>query len=222
MNVQEIEQTTETLPERARSIAITTAEEYKAAGEFLLEIKSLRKEIDSTFDPIIRKQHEAHAEAIAQKKKHDAPLAEAEALMKPKIAGYLQEEERKRRAEELRLQELERKRAEEEQLHQAAILDEIGETEAANRLLDEKPEVIPVILPKQAPKVAGISMRETWSAQVFDLMALVKAVATGKAPVQCLSVNTVFLGQQARSMKAAMNYPGVKAVPDSSISAGRR
>ncbi len=222
MNVQEIEQKTETLPERARGIAIATAEEYKAAGEFLLEIKALRREIDGTFDPIIEKAHSAHKEAIAQKKKHDGPLAEAEALMKPKIAGYLQEEERKRRAEELRLQEEERKRAEEEQLHQAAILDEIGETEAANRLLDEKPEVIPVILPKQAPKVAGISMRETWSAQVFDLMALVNAVATGKAPVQCLSANTVFLGQQARSMKAAMNYPGVKAVPDSSISAGRR
>jgi hypothetical protein len=222
MNVQELESQALSVPERAKLIVITTAAEYVAAGELLKTVKGLRAEIDSTFDPIISKAHDAHKEALAQKRKVDAPLVEAEGILKPRISTYLREEERKRQEEEMRLQKEARDREEAEQLAKADILHEIGEVAAANQVLEEEIYVPPVVLPSSAPKVAGISMRETWSAQVVDLMKLVKAVAEGKAPIQCISANTVFLGQQARSMKAALNYPGVKAVSDSSISAGRR
>jgi hypothetical protein len=203
-------------------IKIETAAQYVEAGELLKTVKGLRAEIDATFDPIISKAHEAHKEALSQKKKVDAPLVEAEGILKPQIGAYLREEERKRQAEELRLQKEAREREEAEQLSKADILHEIGEVDAANEVLREEIYVPPVVLPSAAPKVSGISMRETWSAQVVDLMKLVKAVAEGKAPIQCLSANTIFLNQQSRSMKAALNYPGVKAVSDSSISAGRR
>jgi len=222
MNVQELESQALSVPERAKLMIITTAAEYVAAGELLKAVKGLRAEIDSTFDPIISKAHEAHKEAIAQKKKVDAPLVEAEGILKPRISTFLREEERKRQEEEMRLQKEAEDRAKEEQLANAVILDDIGETAMANRILEEAVYVPPVVLPSAAPRVAGISMRETWSAQVVDLMRLVKAVAAGTAPIQCLSADTVFLGQQARSMKGALNYPGVKAVMDNSISAGRR
>lgn len=222
MNVQELESQALSVPERAKLMTITTAAEYIAAGELLKTVKGLRGEIDSTFDPIISKAHDAHKEALAQKRKVDAPLIEAEGILKPRIATYLREEERKRQEEEMRLQKEARDREEAEQLAKADILHEIGEVEAANQVLKEEIYVPPIVLPSAAPKVAGISMRETWSAQVVDLMTLVKAVAAGTAPIQCLSADTVFLGQQARSMKGALNYPGVKAVMNSNISAGRR
>lgn len=222
MNVQELESQALSVPERAKLMTITTAAEYIAAGELLKTVKGLRGEIDSTFDPIISKAHDAHKEALARKRKVDAPLIEAEGILKPRIATYLREEERKRQEEEMRLQKEARDREEAEQLAKADILHEIGEVEAANQVLKEEIYVPPIVLPSAAPKVAGISMRETWSAQVVDLMTLVKAVAAGTAPIQCLSADTVFLGQQARSMKGALNYPGVKAVMNSNISAGRR
>ena len=222
MNTQELETRALSIPERAKTTTITTAAEYIAAGELLKTIKGLSAEIDETFDPIIKAAHTAHKEAITQKNKVAAPLLEAEAILKPRIAGYLREEETKRRNEELRLQKEAEDRAKEEQLANAVILDDIGETAMANRVLQEEIYVPPVVLPSAAPKVSGISMRETWSAQVVDLMTLVKAVAAGIAPIQCLQANTVFLGQQARSMKSALSYPGVRAVPDSNISAGRR
>lgn len=222
MNVQELETQALSVPERAKLMTVTTAAEFTAAGELLKVVKGLRAEIDDTFDPIIKKQFEAHREALAQKKKVDAPLVEAEGILKPRIANYLQDEERKRRVEEMRLQKEARDREEAEQLAKADILHEIGEVDAANEVLREEIYVPPVVLPSAAPKVAGISMRETWSAQVVDIMKLVKAVAEGKAPIQCISADTVFLGQQARAMKGALNYPGVKAVMNSNISAGRR
>jgi malic enzyme len=222
MNVQEVETTALSIPERAKLVIITTAAEYISAGELLKTIKGLSAEIDETFDPIIKAAHSAHKEAILQKNKVAAPLLEAEGLLKPRIASYLREEERKRQAEEMRLQKEARDREEAEQLAKADILHEIGEVEMANEVLKEEIYVPPVVLPSAAPKVAGISMRETWSASVVNLMDLVKAVASGKAPIQCIQANSVFLGQQARAMKAALSYPGVRAVSDSNISAGRR
>ena len=71
--------------------------------------------------------------------------------------------------------------------------------------------VAPVVVQKQTPKVAGGPVfRTIWKHQVTDLMALVKAVAAGQAPLTAIQANDVFLGQQARSLKDALRIPGVK------------
>lgn len=73
----------------------------------------------------------------------------------------------------------------------------------------------------EAPaKVSGISGRMTFSAEVTDLMELVKAVAAGTAPIEAIQADTKFLGAQARAFKkAGQLYPGVMAVAERSISA---
>src|SRR5688572_2580422 len=221
MSTQELETRALSVPDRAKGLAIVTAEDFMNAGELLRTIKGLRAEIDGTFDPIISKAHAAHKEAIEQKRKVDAPLVEAENILKPRISAYLTEQERLRREEELRMQKAAQEEEERQRLESAVILDDIGETDSANALLEERVVAPPVVLPRQVPKVSGIAMRQTWSAQVVSLMELVKAVAAGKVPIMALQANTTFLNQQARSMKSALNYPGVRAVPDNNISARR-
>ena len=73
----------------------------------------------------------------------------------------------------------------------------------------------------EAPaKVSGISGRVTYSAEVDDLVALVKAVAEGKAPIESLQADMKFLGAQARAFKKAGElYPGVKSIASRSIAA---
>jgi len=73
----------------------------------------------------------------------------------------------------------------------------------------------------QAPaKVAGIASRVTYTAQVDSLLELVKAVADGRAPIQCLSAETKFLGAQARAFKkTGPLYPGVSVVAERGIAA---
>ncbi|HEY6383447.1 MAG TPA: hypothetical protein VIY07_16795 [Pseudolabrys sp.] len=209
------------VPARAVALQIQTATDYLAAGELLSAIKGLRAEIDRSFDPIIAKAFAAHREAIAQKKKVEAPLAEAEAILKPRIAAYLEAEEQKRQLEELRLQRLAQEAEEQRQLEMAAMLEEAGETEEANRMLEEPVVAAPVIVQRTVPQVQGVVMQKRWNAEVVSLMELVRAVAAGKAPLQCLQADSVFLNRQAVAMRNALNYPGVRAVSQS-IVAGRR
>jgi len=218
---EELQTRTLSVPDRARSLAIVTAADYVAAGELLKVIKGLRAEIGETFDPIISKAHEVHKEAIDQKRRVDAPLCEAEGILKPRIARYLQEQERLRQEEELRLRKIEQEEAERRQLEEAVALDAIGETTLANEILDAPIVPIPVVAPRTVPKVQGIAMTTRYSASVTNLMDLVRAVAAGRAPIQCLKADDVFLNQQARAMKEALSYPGVRLNKESGISARR-
>lgn len=69
-------------------------------------------------------------------------------------------------------------------------------------------------------KVAGTAFRTTYTAQLDDLMELVKAVAAGQAPIQCLAADMSFLKAQARAFKkTGPLFPGVTAVAEHGISA---
>lgn len=222
LEIQEVETKALSFPDKASAITIDNSEAFIAAGEFLKSVKAMRAEIAATFTPIREKAHAAWKETIRQQEKVEEPLIRAEGILKPRIAAYLTEQERIRREEELRLQKLAQEEEERRQLENAAILDDLGETEEANALLEETPVAAPVVVERNVPKVSGIAMTKRYSAECFDLMALVKAVAAGKAPIQCLKADEVFLNRQAVAMREALQYPGVKVVTNSNISAGRR
>lgn len=211
------------LPSTAKSLArITTNEEYVRAGEILLAIKDLRKQIDEVHDPAIAAAHTAHKKAIEAKKKVSDPLDAAERHLKPLIATYLTEQERKRRAEELRLKEEARKQEEETRLAEAEAAERDGHHEIASAIIDLPPTPPTVVLPPTTPKVQGISSREYWHAEVTDLRELCQAVVDGKVPMQAIQANETFLNNQARVMKDTLNYPGVRAVKSTGITAGSR
>ncbi|MBL7685943.1 MAG: hypothetical protein JNK65_07925 [Deltaproteobacteria bacterium] len=90
-NSVEIEKLVVAVPDQARSILVTDDKSYAAAGEILLKIKDFQKEIDSSYDPIITRAYDLHKESIAQKKRVEAPLLEAEAILKPKMSEYIKE-----------------------------------------------------------------------------------------------------------------------------------
>lgn len=215
MSTQIEELTTQALsvPERAKMIVITDAASYTSAGETLKAIKQLRFEIESTFKPIRESAHATWKAAIRQQEIVEQPLEEAEQFLKPKIAGYLREEERKRHDEEIRLQKIARDREETERLERASILHDVGETAMANQVLEEVEYVPPVILPSAAPKVAGISMRETWDFDIIDM---------NKIPREFLVPDLVKIRGLVRAMKGATNIPGIRAKAVAGISAGRR
>jgi hypothetical protein len=67
-------------------------------------------------------------------------------------------------------------------------------------------------------KVDGVSSRTTYAAVVTDLMALVRAVAAGQAPIECLQPDEKFLGAQARAFKkSGFIFPGVQAAAHKSL-----
>lgn len=85
-NQQELETRALSFPEQAMKFKIVDQSSLDNASNFLIAIKGMRKEIDETFDPGIKKAYEAHKAAVALKKKFEKPLYEAEATVKPMIA----------------------------------------------------------------------------------------------------------------------------------------
>jgi hypothetical protein len=221
------------LAESMQKIVVNSPESYVVAGETLRAVKSLRNELDQVCRPEIDTRFKAHKEAVKQFKEGDGPLEQVENFLKRALLAWDQEQERIRRAEQARLQreaqekaEAEARRlAEEQKLQEAIAAEESGDKQAAKDIL-EAPVVTPavwvppVVLPAATPKVEGLSKRQVWKCEVNDLMALVKAVAAGQIPLAAIEANTVFLGQQARSLKGEMKYPGVRVWPEDSL-AGR-
>lgn len=208
-----------TWPDRARGIRISDATTYTQAAELLKGIKALRQEVDATFDPIIAAAFKAHREACAQKKKAEAPLAEAEAILKRGCVDYDMEQERIAKAEEIRLREEARRAEEQRRLEEAAALEREGnETNnpellyEANELIEQPVETPGVVVAKNTPKVNGISYRETWNARVTNLQKLIQFVAKNPQHANLLAPNYAALNGLARSLKTGMRIDGVEAV----------
>ncbi len=223
-------------PGRAAALLVTDNPSYEVAAGVLVDIKALRKKISESCDPVIAAGLLAHRTALAQKKDLEAPLTAAEATIKSSMGAYTAEQERlrreeeRRRAAEERRQEAEqrrliaeaeaaRRKEEERRLAEAAALEEAGKAEEAEAVISApipEPEIppappIPAPTPvREMPKAAGVSTRAQWSAEVTDLMTLVKAVAEGKAPLATVMADQTTLNSLARSLKGAMDFPGVR------------
>lgn len=202
MDVDKIQTVAQSWPEKARAIKITGPAEYAEAGEMLKGIKVLRREVDAAFDPIIQKAHAAHKEAIAQKSKVEAPLTEADTILRRGLAVYTQEEERKRRAEEARLRELARKAEEERMLAEAQMLADMGQHEQAEAVLSEPVFAAPVVLPKETPKVAGVFHREDWKFRIVNAALI---------PRGYLIPDEKSIGAVVRASQGKIQIPGIEA-----------
>jgi hypothetical protein len=188
--------------------------------------------------PVCDASYKAWKTAVAKRDGLKAPFLEADKAYARAMGAYEVEQERIRRDAELaaqrereRLEREERERvaaeerrlqaeAEERQLAAAAEAEARGDMETAERIASApietpvvapRPVFVPVAPVAPKPTASGISFRDNWSAEVINPMALIKAVAAGLQPVTLLLPNMPALNGLARSLREAMNVPGVKA-----------
>lgn len=207
-------------PERAAALQVVDAPSYTAGGELLKAIKALRQTIADTFDPHVRRAHEAHKALVKEKADAEAPLTIAETTIKRALVLYTEAEERARREEEKRLQAEAQRQEEARRLEEAAALEaaalETGDVEmlATAQEIVAAPVVAPVVvLPKATPKVAGISYRDVPKFRIVN-EALV--------PRQYLMVNETAIGAVVRGMKGKVTIPGVEVWIEKVASASAR
>jgi membrane protein involved in colicin uptake len=176
-------------------IAYTTEVERRAAEARRIAEEEARKERDR----LAAEQREQ--ERIAR----EAAEASARAQREAEEAAARGDAEAAARAQEEARQQSEAAQSAQAEAQAAAVTAEV---------ITMTPAVAP------PAKVAGISGRVNYTAQVDDLMTLIKAVAEGKAPIQCVIADEKFLGAQARAFKkAGPLYPGVTAVAERGLSA---
>lgn len=217
MELQKIEQESQALIVTANKFNIVSNEVYVEAMEFAKNIKGLIKEVEASFDPIVKKSYAAWKEAIAQKDKHLEPLNGALKLIDGKGRTFRYEQEQIRLEEERKARELAQKEAD-RLARRAEKAAESGKVEKAAELQEKAAELAAItpIIQTKVSKVEGIVVRKVWKAEVTDFGAYVKAVANGQLPLISVQANETYLKQQAISTKGTMIIPGVRIYSEDS------
>ncbi len=222
--IQRIEQQALAWPDRAAAVEIKDQPTYDAAVDLLRAVKGLRDEAETHHRPVIDAAHKAHKAALAALKRVDEPLILAEGTIKRKIGAWDQEQERIRKEAELAAQK-EAERLHAEQLErELEALEASGAKPAEVKAVIEQAEFTPIVAPRPVQTyqpASGVSTQERWSAEVFNLLELVRFVGANPQFIQLLQVNQTALNTMARAMKQTMNFPGVKVRRDVGVSMRR-
>ena len=218
----------------ATTFVVSSAEQYKRAGELRNRCVERAAQAEEFMRPRIQEAFQHHRALVADLKSLKDPFDNAGKIYKQKMIVWDQQQERIRAQQQARLEKEARERAEREAAALAATMKEAGAEEAAEEVIANPIVETVVAPPKATPKVEGFTYRSAWSAEVKDLKMLVLAVAAGiiednpelgwqtiaesdkrkaiRAPIEVLSPEMTFLNQQARAYKSKLNILGVEAV----------
>jgi len=199
------------LKSKVDSLTVTDQASYDMANAINAAAYEGKKNFHKWFDPIDDSSKKQRQATIAQGKKIDEPFDYVIKVTGSKAAAWIRAEEERTAEEKRKAEAIARKAAEDAQLAAAEALQAEGLTNAATAIL-EAPVVIPKVSVEGPVKAEGTTYTDRYSAEVVDLMALVKAVAEGKAPASAICANEAWLGQWARLTKGTEAMPGVKVV----------
>lgn len=207
----ELQTKAETIVSKAQAHVVSDQESYEIATSTIKAIKGLKKEVESSFDPIIKKAHDSWKESLAQKKKFTDPLDEADAILRRKSADWYAEQERIRREEQrkadeekARLEREAREKAEAEARAEADRLAAEGKNVAAQIVLETPVKIEPVKVTQvvqPAPASNGVGFRESWDYTIEDVSLI---------PREFMVIDHAAIGKIVRAMKDKTNIPGVK------------
>lgn len=200
------------IAERPAFTAITKQQEAALTVNYLGKVKDVRAQIKDFFKPDIEKAHALHKSLLAKMKGVDAPVADVETLCRRMLTDW-QAAKRQRQVEEQRRLDAE---ARQKALREAR---QNGDKETHQAILKHEMPVVSNKVAEAPQKLDGISTREYWSAEVVDLKALCKAVASGACPAEYIEANMKVLNGVMRSTKGQMQIPGVRAIKKEGIAA---
>ena len=206
----------QSLAEVAASYVIDADDVLEYAAGDLKMMKDLYKKIEDDRLSITRPLDEAKKKTMELFRPHLESVDGAVKTLSGKIASYSAAQQRLRQEQEAKVRaELAKQKAEIE-AKAAEAAKENNQDKAAELMIAAAMQPTSVVMPAPT-KVKGMSTSELWSAEVFSLLDLVRAVASGAAPLEALQANQTFLNQQAKSFKKEELFPGVKGISKVSV-----
>lgn len=195
----------------AKDHKITDAASKETAVGYGRLLQASEKELSKLFTDTKQSIDAVKKPILAAEKEDLGAIKTAKDALSSIVLAYNREQDRLHQIAVREAQEAARKAAEEQRIADAIAAEQAGEKEEAEHILNEKPMLPPAVIVQKAPgKSAGEVGRVTWSAQVTNLMDLVKAVAAGTVPIQAVQANQPFLNTQATQFNLGLNYPGVE------------
>lgn len=199
--------------EATKTLEITDAESKETAVGYGRLLQASEKELAKLFTEAKQAVDQIKKPILQMEKDDLGAIKTAKDALGVIVQAYNRQQERIHQDALRKAQEEARKAAEEQRLAEAIALEQAGEKEEAEQVLNEKPMMsAPVIVQKSNAKVAGEVAKQTYSAQVTNLQDLVRAVASGLVPIQAVKADEPWLNSQARAFRDGLSYPGVKVV----------
>jgi hypothetical protein len=191
---------------------------------FIREGKVFKKRWEDHMEPLRKSAWENYQVVQTRIKSISSPLEEKINLVSLKCNAY---DTAKRRAAQ---EAAEKAAAEARQKAQEAAAAAEAAALTAKKTGAPVPIPAPVTPPPPPPpsaaavQVDGLSRRVGWKAEVYDLGALIAAVAanTPGIPINALQANLAVLNDLARACQGVLKIPGVRAVEEVSFVRGRR
>ena len=202
-----------------KALVIETPEQFEDSAYRLKAIKGFATQWKEKCEPSVTSTKKAYDEAKKMRDSILVPLSEAEISIKSRQGVYLQRLREKEENERRIAEQESRKREEEIRLSQAEQLEKAGFKEAADEALSAP--IITTSAPTPKTNTHGISLRKNYKARVINMVALVQAVASGKADIDCLMPNQTFLNSLARAKEDKLTLAGVEVYNDAFVNAGR-
>ena len=202
------------LKAKVDALVVEDQESYDIANRLQETATASKTAFHAWYDPIDDASKAQRKTVIAQGKAVDEPLDYIIYNTGLKAGTWLRAEEARTRARQAEADAAAKKRAEDSALDQAQMLADMGLDEAAEDVISS-PVVSERVRVAGPEKGSGTILRDYYSAEVTDLMALVKAVAAGEVPLAAIEAGMTYLNGMARTLKGNFKIPGCKVVMES-------
>lgn len=190
--------------ERANAFVCKTPEDYKRGDLVVSECAALVKTIKLIHDPICVATNTAHKIATKARKDLIDPINQASKIIDIRLGNYKMEFEKKKAAEQKRLDDIARKEQEDAALNEAAQLEKDG---APKELVDAVLETANEPRQGQKSETPDLSSNNSrtpdWDIEIVDKKLI---------PVHYVTVNEGAIRTAVRSAKGNIKIPGVKII----------
>jgi len=207
--MNEIEEVKTKVPELVKVVNELTIKDDVSNGQasiLLSTIREMEKNVKNYILAEPKKAKDAASKALKDlTDKFYKPLEECEGMIRLKMNQFIMIENARREKLEADLRE---KQAKEQK-----------KLEKENK---KSGNIMPVFVPPpvviQKVTVANATYRDNWSAEVVDMMELLKAIVGRAAPLDCIIPNEIYLNGIARATKKECDlFIGVKCVNNRSV-----
>lgn len=201
----ELEQETAALITSTAQLIVTDAASYTLAGERLTGLATLKRKIETWFEPLVEAAHKAHKALTTRRATSLKPIDAEIDRLKRQMGAWKAEQDRLQRERE-REAALAAQRAEQARLEaEAALLERQGEPALAAAVIEQAiaTPAPAVVLPSAVPTIAGVSTAEAYDYVIVNEDLLPRAYLTPdhkkiRGVVQAMKLATRIPGVQVK------------------------
>lgn len=189
--------------------------DMERANEILGSIASARRTTEEKWEAPVSFFNKTHKTLTGWRKRGTDLFDRLRERIEKPMKAYVRAQEelaRQRQAEAERAAE-QLRRVKEAEARRLAREGEIAASREAKAMAEA---ITAPVLPGPEFKLEGTNIRRPWTVTIFEPMALVKAIAEGRAPLEAIKeFDVVFLKRRAAELgKEGVIYPGVRADQD--------